>query len=134
MSDPLDIDWIRSCSHLLPEPGPEVVQELCDEIGRLRAEKADLLIEHWDETSDLRAELESARRSNIEARVVNDSLRAKRDDLRARAEDAEAATKRADELWANEVNLWIERDAALGVARKNEMKRQRTEGGDDHES
>ena len=61
------------------------------------------------------------------------SLRAERDALQARAENTEAATERAAELWANAVNLWIERDAALGVARRNEMKRQRTEGGDDDE-
>lgn len=32
----MDVDRIRRCSHLLPDPGGEVVRELCDEVVRLR--------------------------------------------------------------------------------------------------
>jgi len=36
----MDIQKIRSCSHLLEAPAPEVVAELCDEIESLRAKLA----------------------------------------------------------------------------------------------
>lgn len=32
-----DITKIRHCSYLLPDPGGEVVRELCDEIEQLRS-------------------------------------------------------------------------------------------------
>ncbi len=37
-----DIQKIRKCSYLLPDPGGEVVRELCDEVERLRAALADI--------------------------------------------------------------------------------------------
>ena len=39
---------IRKCCDLLPEPGPEVVRELLDEIGRLQT-----LLDDSDETKRL---------------------------------------------------------------------------------
>ena len=33
-----DTARIRACAPLLPDPGPEVVRDLCDEIDRLRAQ------------------------------------------------------------------------------------------------
>ena len=39
----IDIGKIRKCSHLLPDPGGEVVRELLDEIERLRALHAEIV-------------------------------------------------------------------------------------------
>lgn len=37
MTRPIDTNKSRACAPLLPDPGPEVVAEMCDEIDDLRA-------------------------------------------------------------------------------------------------
>jgi chromosome segregation ATPase len=81
-----DYAKMRKCSHLLPDPGGEVVRELLDEIdayaleiGKLRADR-DRLADEKDqqqvEIDRLREELKAATRSADEARLEQGRLQA----------------------------------------------------------